>query len=117
MLETSSNVTGAYEYSSKGVNEDGKPLCSSACPGCPVCESPDSTSKFTIPDFLHGVPGAYTYVECRSCGTVYQNPRDHRGRPSPLLSADLLYPLDCGIERRTCLAALQAGEDKSEARY
>ena len=42
---------------------------------CPVCESEESFPKFTIPDFLHGVPGAYTYVECQSCGTVYQNPR------------------------------------------
>lgn len=42
---------------------------------CPVCECQESFPKFTVPDFLHGVPGAYTYVECQSCGTVYQNPR------------------------------------------
>lgn len=42
---------------------------------CPVCEREESFPKFTIPDFLHGVPGAYTYVGCCSCGTVYQNPR------------------------------------------
>ena len=42
---------------------------------CPVCECEQSVPKFTIPDFLHGVPGAYTYVLCCRCGTVYQNPR------------------------------------------
>jgi SAM-dependent methyltransferase len=42
---------------------------------CPVCEQVESFPKFTIPDFLHGVPGAFTYVECRRCGTVYQNPQ------------------------------------------
>src|SRR5438552_531583 len=42
---------------------------------CPVCECEESVRKFTIPDFLHGVPGVYTYVGCRNCGTVYQNPQ------------------------------------------
>src|SRR5690242_4429759 len=42
---------------------------------CPVCDSKKSARRFTIPDFLHGVPGTYTYVECCDCGTVYQNPQ------------------------------------------
>src|SRR5215467_2450677 len=42
---------------------------------CPVCQCNGSVRRFTIPDFLHGVPGAYTYVECCDCGTVYQNPQ------------------------------------------
>ena len=42
---------------------------------CPVCEREEWFPRFTIPDFLHGVPGAYTYVGCHRCGTVYQNPR------------------------------------------
>jgi SAM-dependent methyltransferase len=45
------------------------------CTTCPVCEREESVPKFTIPDFLHGVPGKYTYVGCRNCGTVYQNPQ------------------------------------------
>jgi SAM-dependent methyltransferase len=40
-----------------------------------VCGCGESVRKFTVPDYLHGVPGSYTYVGCRSCGTVYQNPQ------------------------------------------
>lgn len=43
--------------------------------GCPVCASRQSTPKFTLPDYLHGVPGEFQYVRCASCETVYQNPR------------------------------------------
>jgi len=43
--------------------------------GCPVCERSDSEVKFAVPDFLHAVPGKFTYVGCSHCRTVYQNPR------------------------------------------
>jgi len=59
---------------SKAVAEATTPR-SSPCTKCPVCECGESVRKFTIPDFLHGVPGAYTYVGCCDCGTVYQNPQ------------------------------------------
>ena len=48
---------------------------SNPCTNCPVCECEESVRQFTIPDFLHGIPGAYTYVECCDCGTVYQDPQ------------------------------------------
>jgi SAM-dependent methyltransferase len=53
---------------------------------CPVCQWTEWVRKFTIPDFLHGVPGTYSYVECCHCRTVYQNPQ--------ILEADLAlcYP-------------------------
>src|SRR5438445_335883 len=42
---------------------------------CPVCESSQRSPKFVSPDYLHGVPGEFQYVECGSCSSVYQNPR------------------------------------------
>ena len=56
------------------------------CAKCPVCECEKSARRFTIPDFLHGIPGVYTYVECCDCQTVYQDPQ--------IVEADLVlcYP-------------------------
>jgi SAM-dependent methyltransferase len=42
---------------------------------CPICSSPSFEVKLVLPDFLYGVPGNFTYCECRECRTVFQNPR------------------------------------------
>jgi lipopolysaccharide transport system ATP-binding protein len=41
---------------------------------CPVCSATVNRRKLSSPDFLHGVPGSYSYVTCFNCGSVYQNP-------------------------------------------
>ena len=46
-----------------------------AIAACPVCCSPRAVLQVTLPDYLHGVPGTYSYVRCAYCRTVYQNPR------------------------------------------
>jgi SAM-dependent methyltransferase len=42
---------------------------------CPVCFSPRYEVALVSPDFLHGVPGDFTYCECQQCRTIFQNPR------------------------------------------
>jgi len=42
---------------------------------CPVCSSDGSEGVFCSADFLHAVPGEFTYRRCKSCGTVFQDPR------------------------------------------
>jgi SAM-dependent methyltransferase len=42
---------------------------------CPVCGSTRSAERFVSADLLLSVPGAFRYVDCAACGTVYQNPR------------------------------------------
>jgi 2-polyprenyl-3-methyl-5-hydroxy-6-metoxy-1,4-benzoquinol methylase len=68
------NMTGSVTTQVRMVAEIAAPR-SRPSAKCPVCERQESFPKFTIPDFLHGVPGTYTYVGCSRCGTVYQNPR------------------------------------------
>lgn len=42
---------------------------------CDLCGSRDSEFLFRARDLLHGVPGEFTYVRCKSCGLVYMNPQ------------------------------------------
>jgi 2-polyprenyl-3-methyl-5-hydroxy-6-metoxy-1,4-benzoquinol methylase len=42
---------------------------------CPICGRRDSEVLFRSPDWLYGVPGEFTYRQCISCQTVYQDPR------------------------------------------
>jgi len=42
---------------------------------CPVCGCAGARERFSSPDLLLSVPGAFRYVECDACRTVYQNPR------------------------------------------
>jgi SAM-dependent methyltransferase len=42
---------------------------------CPVCDAQGATCSLLIPDYLHGVPGVFSYVRCTTCRTVFQNPR------------------------------------------
>ncbi len=42
---------------------------------CPLCGCTACAPRFTAPDFLHGVPGEYTYVTCQDCRTIYQDPQ------------------------------------------
>jgi 2-polyprenyl-3-methyl-5-hydroxy-6-metoxy-1,4-benzoquinol methylase len=42
---------------------------------CPICGARDSDELFRSPDWLHGVPGEFTYRRCVSCRTVFQDPR------------------------------------------
>ncbi|MCI0562442.1 MAG: class I SAM-dependent methyltransferase, partial [Nitrososphaera sp.] len=42
---------------------------------CPLCGERFSDKLFTIPDRLHRTPGEFTYRRCRSCRTVFQDPR------------------------------------------
>jgi SAM-dependent methyltransferase len=46
-----------------------------ALSSCPICFSPHYEVAFVSPDFLHGVPGDFTYCECQRCRTMFQNPR------------------------------------------
>jgi SAM-dependent methyltransferase len=42
---------------------------------CPVCGATAADVLFTSPDRQHATPGTYTYCRCRSCRTVFQDPR------------------------------------------
>jgi SAM-dependent methyltransferase len=42
---------------------------------CPVCHQNMINSEMELYDYLHGVPGCFTYTRCGGCGSVYQNPR------------------------------------------
>jgi 2-polyprenyl-3-methyl-5-hydroxy-6-metoxy-1,4-benzoquinol methylase len=42
---------------------------------CYLCGSNRSDYYLTGEDDLTGIPGKFTYVMCRSCGMIYQNPR------------------------------------------
>jgi SAM-dependent methyltransferase len=42
---------------------------------CPRCRSTESRARYTGRDFLHGVEGTFTAVECVQCGLWFQNPR------------------------------------------
>jgi SAM-dependent methyltransferase len=42
---------------------------------CPVCRAPGTRERFSSPDLQLSVPGTFRYVECTTCGTVYQDPR------------------------------------------
>jgi SAM-dependent methyltransferase len=42
---------------------------------CPLCGSAKCSFRFRLPDRLHGVPGVFTYRQCRNCRTVFQDPR------------------------------------------
>ncbi len=42
---------------------------------CPICGRCDSDMLFRSPDWLHGVPGEFTYRRCVSCRTAFQDPR------------------------------------------
>jgi SAM-dependent methyltransferase len=55
---------------------------------CPRCSGEDSISVAVGRDFLYGVPGEFTAVECRRCGLRFQNPR-----PADL-EIGRLYPSD-----------------------
>jgi SAM-dependent methyltransferase len=46
-----------------------------ALSNCPVCSSSHYEVELVSPDFLHGVPGEFTYCACTECRTVFQNPR------------------------------------------
>ncbi len=43
--------------------------------GCPLCGDPEGAPLWTVPDRLHGLPGRFTVVRCKSCGLVRQHPR------------------------------------------
>lgn len=42
---------------------------------CPMCYERAAENLFTVPDRLHKTPGVFTYRRCRSCRTVFQDPR------------------------------------------
>jgi len=42
---------------------------------CPLCGADDAEHLFDARDMLHGLPGRFRVVECRSCGLWYLNPR------------------------------------------
>jgi GT2 family glycosyltransferase/SAM-dependent methyltransferase len=46
-----------------------------ALDACPICQRRRFAPKLILPDQLHGVPGAYRYVRCLDCHSVFQNPR------------------------------------------
>ncbi len=55
---------------------------------CPICGNDESHILFRAKDRLHGTPGEYTYKRCKSCRTVFQDPRV---KPEDLR---LCYPAD-----------------------
>lgn len=42
---------------------------------CPRCSSDQFQHLYTTPDFLYGVRGTFSVVQCKNCGLQYQNPR------------------------------------------
>lgn len=44
---------------------------------CPICSDTRNELAFVSGDLLHDTPGAFTYVRCIGCHTIYQNPRVH----------------------------------------
>jgi SAM-dependent methyltransferase len=42
---------------------------------CNLCGSRDATVLGRLGDRVHGIPGSWPYVRCRSCGLVYLTPR------------------------------------------
>src|SRR5438093_7826950 len=56
---------------------DRTPLAPRTTPvgACAVCASADSEAMCTLPDRLHATPGSFSYRRCRSCRTVFQDPR------------------------------------------
>jgi SAM-dependent methyltransferase len=42
---------------------------------CPLCESDESDSLYTLRDYYTRRPGLFTLVRCLRCGLVYLNPR------------------------------------------
>jgi 2-polyprenyl-3-methyl-5-hydroxy-6-metoxy-1,4-benzoquinol methylase len=42
---------------------------------CPLCNEKESIALFSAPDRLHGTPGTFQYRRCKSCRTVFQDPR------------------------------------------
>lgn len=57
---------------------------------CPLGCSRDSEKVLTARDRLHGLPGEFTLVRCRACGTLRTDPR-----PTPA-SIGLYYPKEYG---------------------
>jgi SAM-dependent methyltransferase len=55
---------------------------------CPACASVDAKFLFEAIDRLHGIPGTFHYVRCRTCGLGFMNPQ--------VIPADIpnLYPPD-----------------------
>lgn len=46
---------------------------------CNLCHADDTRVLFEGRDRLHGLPGAFTVVQCQQCGLVYLNPRPTMG--------------------------------------
>ena len=68
------------------------------CPlGCPPTDEPVVSSD----DQLHGLPGRFTVVKCRTCGLMRTNPRPTPG------SMGFYYPHDYGPYRDTRVTAKQ----------
>lgn len=42
---------------------------------CPLCGALGTHVLFQARDRLHGIPGEYTYKRCKTCRTVFQDPR------------------------------------------
>lgn len=62
---------------------------------CPLGCSPSDEPVLTGGDQLHGLPGLFTVVKCRTCGLMRTNPRPTPG------SIGLYYPADYGPYRDT----------------
>jgi hypothetical protein len=57
---------------------------------CDLCGSANASQFLSGRDYLHGLPGEFTVVECRQCGLRWMNPRP------PLAQLGELYPSTYG---------------------
>src|SRR5262245_41200356 len=66
-------------------------------PACPACAETDAEELFVVQDRVHGLPGQFPLVRCRSCGLGFLRERPARSRLASYYPADGYYSYRPGV--------------------